>query len=71
MLENWNHVKYPKLDNPVLILTWQHKEELELLEAMETQDIHVTMYVYNYVNIRVNNVQVKTHEWFGIHCPVS
>lgn len=26
-----------------------HKGELKLLEAMETRDIHVTMYEYEYI----------------------
>jgi hypothetical protein len=43
MLEIHNRVKYPKLGNPLLIWTWQ------LLEAMETHDIHVILYIIKFM----------------------
>jgi hypothetical protein len=49
MPESRNHVKYPKLGNPVLIETWQHNGELKLLEAMETHDIYVIIYMFTFL----------------------
>jgi hypothetical protein len=46
MLEGRNHVKYPKLGNPVLIWTWQHNGEVKLSEGMKTRDIYCDMYAW-------------------------
>jgi hypothetical protein len=49
MLKSRNYVKYPKLGNPALIWTWQHNEELKLLEAMETHNIRIIMYIIKFI----------------------
>jgi hypothetical protein len=49
MLESRNHVKHPKLGNPVLIYMWQQSGELKLLEAMETRDKRVVMYIVKFI----------------------
>jgi hypothetical protein len=49
MLESRNHVKYPKLGNPLLIQTWRHNGELKLLEAVESHDIQVIMYIVKFI----------------------
>jgi hypothetical protein len=54
MLESRNHVNYPKLGNPVLILTCQHNGEVKLLEAMETHDMHVIMHIIEFIKTMRN-----------------
>jgi hypothetical protein len=45
MSESRNLVEYSKLGNPLPILTWQHNGQLELSEAVETQEVHALMYM--------------------------